>query len=214
MLRPDAEYKEMSKPKVTYFDFSGSRGEEVRLAMVLAGAPFDDCRIGRDDFARIRPGLPFGSLPILEVPGHGVLVQTNAILRLIGRIHGLHPEDPWEGARHDAVLEACEDLRQRLSATTRMADTAEKKAARQELANDFIPRWAEGIQGLIGQGPFVGGTQPAVADIKIYVMEKALRGGTYDDVPTKVLDGFARLQTVVQKIASHPAVLAWYAQRT
>jgi glutathione S-transferase len=204
----------MSTPKVTYFDFSGSRGEEVRLAMVLAGAPFDDCRIGRDAFARIKPGLPFGSLPTFEVPGHGVLVQTNAILRLIGRIHGLHPEDPWEGARHDAVLEACEDLRQRLSATSRMADAAEKKGARQALAKDFIPRWAEGIQGLIGGGAFVGGAQPSVADIKIYVIEKSLRGGTFDDMPTTVLDGFARLQAVAQGIASHPAVLAWYAQRT
>jgi len=208
------ENEAMSKPKVTYFDFAGSRGEEVRLALALAGITFDDNRVGRDDFARIKPGLPFGSLPIFEVPGHDVLAQTNAILRLIGRMHGLHPDDPWDGARHDAVLEACEDLRQRLSATSRMADAAEKKAARQALASDFIPRWAQGIEGLIGKGPFVGGAQPAVADIKIHMMEKALRAGTYDDVPTTILDPFARLQAVARGIANHPAVLAWYAPRT
>jgi glutathione S-transferase len=202
----------MSKPKVTYFDFSGSRGEEVRLAMVLAGVAFDDCRIGRDDFAKIKAGLPFGTLPTFEVAGHGVLGQTNAILRLIGRIHGLHPDEPWDGARHDSVLEACEDLRQRLSATSRIGDAAEKKAARQALATDFIPRWAEGIEGLIGQGPFVGGAKPAVADIKIYMIDKALRGGTYDDIPTTVLDRFGRLQAVTKAIAAHPAVLAWYAR--
>ncbi|MFN4142116.1 glutathione S-transferase family protein [Aestuariivirga sp.] len=199
----------MSKPKVTYFDFPGSRGEEVRLALVLAGVDFDDYRVGRAEFARIKPDLPFGTLPTLEVPGHGVLVQTNAILRLIGRLHGLHPGDPWEGARHDAVLEACEDLRQRLSATSRMSDAAEKKAVRQALVADFIPRWAEGIEGLIGEGSFVGGTRPAVADIKIYMIQKALSSGTYDDIPPKILDRFARVQGVAQRIASHPAVLAW-----
>jgi glutathione S-transferase len=203
----------MSLPKVTYFNFSGSRGEEVRLALVIGGIAFDDNRISRDEFARIKPDLPFGSLPLFEVPGHGVLAQSNAILRLIGRMHGLHPEEPWEGARHDAVMEACEDLRHRLSATSAMADAAEKKAARQALAADFIPRWARGIEGLIGEGPFVGGRQPAVADIKIHMIEKALGKGTYDDIPTTVLDPFAKLMAVARGVANHPRVLAWYAPK-
>jgi prostaglandin-H2 D-isomerase / glutathione transferase len=203
----------MPMPKVTYFDFPGSRGEEVRLALVIAGVAFEDDRIGRDEFARVKPDLPFGSLPIFDVPGHGVFSQSNAILRLIGRLHGLHPENPWDGARHDAVMEACEDLRQRLSATSRMADAAEKKAARQELAAGFIPRWARGIEGLIGQGPFVGGMRPAVADIKIHMIEKALSGGAYDEIPTTVLGPFAQLAVVARGVASHPAVLAWYASK-
>ena len=204
----------MSKPRDTYFDFAGSRGEEVRLALVIAGVAFEDNRVRQDDLARIKSDLPFGSLPVFEVPGHGVFAETNAILRLIGRLHRLHPDDPWDGARHDAVLEVCEDLRQRLSATSRMADAAERKAARQALASDFIPRWAQGIEGLIGKGPFVGGARPAVADIKIHMIEKALRGGTYDDIPTAVLDPFVPLQAVARGITSHPAVLAWYAPKT
>ena len=83
----------MSTPKVTYFDFAGSRGEEVRLALVIAGVVFDDNRISSDDFARIKAELPFGSLPVFESPGHGVFAETNAILRLIGRLHDLHPDD-------------------------------------------------------------------------------------------------------------------------
>lgn len=203
----------MSMPKVTYFDFAGSRGEEVRLALVIAGVAFDDNRIKDDDFARIKSGVPFGSLPVFEVPGHGVFAETNAILRLIGRLHRLHPDDPWDAARHDAVLDSCEELRQRLSATSRIADPAQRKAARQVLAADYIPRWAQGIEGLIGQGPFVGGAQPAVADIKIHVIEKALSGGIYDDIPTAVLEPFARLKAVARGIANRPAVLAWYAPK-
>jgi glutathione S-transferase len=203
----------MSMPKVTYFDFAGSRGEEVRLALVIAGVAFEDNRIGRVEFARIKPDLPFGSLPVFEVPGHGVYAQSNAILRLIGRMHGLYPDDPWDGARHDAVMEACEEMRQRLSATSRMADAAEKRVARQALAADFIPRWAQGIERLIGQGPFVGGAQPTVADIKIHSIEKALTGGIFDDIPTAVLAPFARLTAAAHSVASHPAVLAWYASK-
>ena len=119
----------------------------------------------------------------MEVPGHGVFAETNAILRLIGRLHGLHPDDPWDGARHDAVMDACEELRQRLSATSLLSDAGQKTAARMALASDYIPRWAKGIERLIGTGPFVGGAKPAVVDIKIYMIEKALSGGVYDDVP-------------------------------
>jgi glutathione S-transferase len=112
------------------------------------------------------------------------------------------------------VLEACEELRQRVSATSRIADAAEKKAARQTLAADYIPRWAKGIERLIGEGPFVGGMQPSVADIKVYMIARALSGGTYDDIPAAVLDPFDRLKAVARGIASHPAVLAWYAPTT
>ena len=203
----------MSMPKVTYFDFAGSRGEEVRLALVLAGVAFDDNRVKDDDFARIKSDFPFGSLPAFEVPGHGVIVETNAILRLIGRLHHLHPDDPWDAARHDGVLDSCEELRQRLSATSRLTDPAQRKAARQALAADYIPVWARGIERLIGHGPFVGGAQPAVADIKIYIIAKALSGGVYDDIPTTVLEPYARLKAVARGIANHPAVLAWYAPK-
>ena len=57
----------MSMPKVTYFDFAGSRGEEVRLALVIAGVAFEDNRVKNDDFARIKSDLPFGSMPVFEV---------------------------------------------------------------------------------------------------------------------------------------------------
>jgi len=203
----------MSMPRVTYFDFAGSRGEEVRLALVIASVAFDDNRVKDADFARIKSDLPFGSMPVFEVPGHGVFAETNAILRLIGRLNRLHPDDPWDAARHDAVLDSCEELRQRLSATSRIADPAQRKAVRQTLAAEYIPRWAQGIERLIGHGPFVGGAQPAVADIKIHVIEKALSGGIYDDIPTMILEPYARLKAAARGIANHPAVLAWYAPK-
>lgn len=112
------------------------------------------------------------------------------------------------------MLDSCEELRQRLSATSRIADPTDKKAARQALAADYIPRWAQGIERLIGHGPFVGGAQPAVADIKIHMIEKALSGGAYDDIPTTVLEPYARLKAVARGIAKHPAVVAWYSPKS
>jgi len=202
----------MSNVKVTYFDIAGSRGEEVRLALVLAGVSFDDERIDRDTFARIKSGLPFPHLPVLEIRGKGVFGQTNAILRLIGRQHGLYPEDPFEAARHDALMEAVEELRARISPSMHMKDDAEKKAARQELAGGFIPLWAAGVERLIGDGPFVGGDRPGVADIKLYMAHTWISRGILDGLPADLFAPYPRFAAVARGIREHPAVVAWYAK--
>ncbi|MCB1990332.1 MAG: glutathione S-transferase family protein [Geminicoccaceae bacterium] len=202
----------MAEFKVTYFDMAGSRGEDVRLALVIAGRTFEDIRVDREAFLKLKPELPFGSLPVLEVEGHGVFSQTNAILRLIGRLCDLYPQEPFEAARHDALMDAVEDLRHRIGPTARIQDAAAKKAARQQLATDLIPRWGEGVERLIGQGPFVGGERPGVADIKLYMAHRWLGSGVLDDIPKDVLDHCPKLEAVAKGIATHPAVRDWYAK--
>lgn len=201
----------MSKLKVTYFDFSGSRGEEIRLALAIAGVAFDDHRIDRETFAKMKPDLPFASVPYLEMEGHGVFGQTNAILRLIGRLHGLYPDEPYEAARHDAFMDAAEDLRHRISPTMRMQDAGERKAARQQLAAEYIPQWGRCIERLIGEGPFVGGARPGVADVKLYMVEKWISSGSLDDIPAGIFDACPRLKALCAGVHNLPAVMSWQA---
>lgn len=201
----------MSDIKLTYFDFAGSRGEEIRLALAIAGVAFEDNRVTHDAFGALKPDLPFGALPVLEVKGHAPLAQSNAILRLIGRQHGMHPEEPFEAARHDAFMEAAEELRQRISATMRMADAVQKKAARQQLSTDYLPQWGGCVDRMIGDGPFVGGEKASVADIKLYMVDRWISRGGIDDVPATIFDPFTRLKTVAAGIADHGAVRGWYA---
>ena len=80
----------MSKPRLVYFDFAGSRGEECRIALHLAGVDFDDVRVAGADWPARKPQSPFGSMPILELDGQPPLGESNAILVYIGRQHGLH----------------------------------------------------------------------------------------------------------------------------
>src|SRR5271169_6197174 len=131
----------MSKPKLTYFDAPVSRGEECRLALHLAGVDFDDNRLKAADWPALKPKTPFGGLPVLEMPGHPPLAQVNAILALVGRLHGLHPKDPFEAARHEAMMHHMEDLRTRIGLTLRMADD-EKKKTREVIAMTYLPDWA------------------------------------------------------------------------
>ena len=199
----------MTDYTVNYFDMAASRGEEIRLAFAIAGVPFHDNRISRAAFAEMKPNLPFGTLPILEVEGRGAFFQTNAILRLIGRKHGLYPADAWDAARHDAAMEAVEDLRTRIGVTIRMADPQAVAETRRRILADVLPPWGRGIEALIGDGPFVGGASPGLADIKLHVLHKWICSGILDHIPADTLDRFPRLTRAAVAVAAWPAVVAW-----
>lgn len=202
----------MSKPKLTYFDAPTSRGEECRLAFQIAGVEFEDNRLKRTDWLSLKPKTPFGSLPLLEMPGHPVLAQSNAILVLIGRLHGLHPKDAFDAARHEAVMHYVEDLRAKISPSMRMENEDEKKKAREELASSVIPLWGANVEKQIGDGPFFVGTTPNVVDVKLYVVTHWLKSGVLDHLPATVLDPFPKLNRLHDAVRDHARVKAWYAQ--
>lgn len=201
--------------KLTYFDFPASRGEECRLALHLAGVPFEDERIKFDQWPALKEGTPWGSLPTLEVEGRGLLAQSNAILVYIGREHGLHPRDNWLAARHEELMCAVEELRATVGPVLRIQDPAEKVKARTELAGGFLPRWGRAVErrlGELGPGPFVAGDAIHVADLKLYLAARWFSSGNVDHVPRDVFAGSPRLVALEQAVAGHPRVVAWYAR--
>jgi prostaglandin-H2 D-isomerase / glutathione transferase len=200
----------MSKPKLYYFDAPMSRGEECRLALHLAGVDFEDVRLKRDAWAAYKPTTPFGSMPVLEMPGQPPLAQSNAILVLIGRLHGLHPTDLFEAARHEAAMAHVEDLRAHISPTMRISDEAEKKKAREALATGYLPTWAANLEKHIGDGPFFGGAKISVVDLKILMAVTWIRGGALDHIPTTVFDAYPKVIRVYEAVRAHEGVKAWY----
>lgn len=204
----------MTKPKLTYFDAPVSRGEECRLALHVAGVDFEDVRIKVADWPALKPKTPFGSLPTLELPGRPPLAQSNAILALIGRMHGLHPQDPFEAARHEAMMAHVEDLRHAIGPSLRIQDSAEKKKARERLATTTLPSWGENAEKQIGDGPFFGGSSVHVVDFKLFVAVRWIQSGVLDDIPKDVFAPFPKLIRVHDSVRDHAAVRAWYARAT
>jgi prostaglandin-H2 D-isomerase / glutathione transferase len=201
----------MSKPKLTYFNFAGSRGEEARLALHLAGVDFDDNRFS-GNWPELKPTTPFGALPVFELEGRKPLAQSNAILVYIGREYGLHPRDNWEAAHHEALMCAVEELRAVVSTALRVSDPEAKLAARTELADGYLKQWAGFVERQLGQGPFVGGSEISVADLKLHMAVKWFTSGVIDHVPITVFAEFPKLTGVAQAVAAHPKIIEWNAK--
>lgn len=201
----------MTKPRLTYFDNPRSRGEECRLALFLAGVEFEDHRLPRDQWAALKPKTPFGSLPTFEVEGKPTVSQSNAILGYIGRRYGLFPKDEWEALRLDSLMSACEDLRYAVNRTLGIQDPEEVKRKRAELVAGPLKTWAANMERQI-VGPFAGGNDISVADIKLFIVTGWLKGGILDHVPTDVLAEFPKLEKLHDAVKQHPKVVAWYAR--
>lgn len=201
----------MSKPKLTYFDFAGGRGEDVRLAFALAGADFDDHRIGGPEWKELKDSTPYGALPILDLEGRPTLGQSNAILYWVGTEYGLLPKDSWERARHLSLLASVEELRAMLDSSIHSDDDDAKRRARQALCEGPIPRWATQLEAQI-RGPYVAGNDISVTDLKIFTAIHWFRRGVLDHIPKDTFDGYAKLTALYDAVAREPRIAAFREQ--
>lgn len=203
----------MTKPKLFYFDAPVSRGEECRLAFSVAGIDFEDVRLSREQWTTMKEKTPCGSVPVLELPGKPQLGHSNAILSWIASQSNLLPKDAFEAARHLAIMEHVEDLRHKITPSLRIEEPEAKKKAREELAATVIPVWAAQTERAIAdQGPFLGGKDISVADLKLYMIVRWLTGGKLDHIPTTVLDHCPKLRRLHDSVRDHAGVRAWQAK--
>ena len=198
------------KTTLTYFGFDSSRGLECRLALSAAGVEFEDIRLAREQWMALKPTTPFGALPVLTV-GDRRLAQSNAILGDIGRTHGLHPADAWGAAEHDAILASVEDLRSKLP-DIRNLDADAAKAAREAFLEGWVTQWARTVSDRI-TGPFLEGDKLCVADLKLTVVLRSVRSGTYDHIPATSLDAWPKLVALQAAVEAVPALQVWLAKR-
>ena len=82
------------------------KGECIRLALVVAGIPFEDVRVSYAEVAAMRDAgrLPFSQVPVMQIGDDPTLHgQSQALLRWAGRKGGLYPEE--HQLRIDAVTD-------------------------------------------------------------------------------------------------------------
>jgi glutathione S-transferase len=204
----------MTTYTLTYFDFDGGRGEPIRIAFHSAGIAFEDNRLSFPQFTEQRSGFRFNALPVLEVDGVAV-TQSNAIFRYVGKMAGLYPADDLQALYCDEVMDALEDLGQRLGPTFGM-EGEELRQAREKLAGGWIPVFLRGLEQLLARG---GGTWFAdkrltIADLKTFVNIRWLCSGALDHLPADLVKKHAPgLVEHQQRVAKDPRILAYYASR-
>ena len=203
----------MPKLKLTYFDIHGGRAEPARLALYLGGVAFEDDRISFQEFGAKRAGYPFKRVPLLQIDDDE-LSQCNSINRYVGKLAGLYPSDSLQAAYCDEAMDAVEDVVSQQVVTMRIKDEAEKKAAREALADGPIKLYLQRLQAMLeARGEYFADGRLTVADLKVMVWVRSLRAGILDYVPADLPDKLApKLVDHLDRVVQHPKVVEYYAR--
>ncbi|CAH1407481.1 unnamed protein product [Nezara viridula] len=103
----------MPSYKLTYFPVA-ALGEPIRFLLSYLGEDFEDYRFNSEDWPTIKPNMPFGKVPVLEVDGKKVH-QSTAISRYLGKLAKLAGKNDWEALQIDVAVDTLHDMRQAIA---------------------------------------------------------------------------------------------------
>lgn len=214
------------KLTLTYFGIAG-RAEPIRIACAIGNIPFTN-KVISGNFMQIKPTLPLGQLPILDMEyGEGknkTLTQSSAILRYIGKKAGLYPKDDDVRAMEiDEVLAVIEDLRTPLILTIRGAVKSHLSDEKQFTKDEVLEirrRWRETLVpktlGFLEKkltensgSDWIVGDNISIADLELYCSLDYISSGILDGVPTDILEPFSACKKLMENVKNNEGVKKW-----
>mmetsp|Transcript_22476 Transcript_22476/g.38228 ORF Transcript_22476/g.38228 Transcript_22476/m.38228 type:complete len:235 (-) Transcript_22476:1518-2222(-) len=220
----------MTFPKlwITYFGIGG-RAEAVRLAAAVGKVPFTNVVVPFNEFVEKKDTFPLGQLPMLEIEEPGkekiALTQSMAMLRYVGKLAGLYPEDPVEAMKVDAVMDTILDMEVPVDLSRRGAVRSfvaeeewtadEKMAIRKRILEKSLPKYLGFLEKQLeenGTG-FLVGDRLTIADLKLfYLCALTIQKGILDGIPSDLFDAYPKVKENLEKVKSIPEIAAWYEQ--
>ena len=175
------------KHELIYFPIPARAGA-ARIAFASAGIPFTDTRLDfSTDYQEAKKAgkYPTG-LPVLKVGDDKEYLQSTAILRYAGKLSGLYPTDDHLTAMEiDQVIDIAEDINN--SIPDGNGTDEDKKLKREEYCNGKMKTFFSQIEHVIernGNGPFVLGKDPTIADFHLkYLIIRRIEMGILDHIP-------------------------------
>lgn len=193
-----------SQLKLTYFAGPG-RAELSRLILSAGNVSFEDERLDRDAFLAIKPTLPLGQVPVLEVDGT-TYSQSMAIARYAAKLTGLYPQNPLECLRVDMVSESLVDIKALITEVTyRTPDEAAKAEKTKKLLEESVPKTFKLLEGFVQEGPFFLGKKMTYADLQLFDMTK----NALANFEGFSMNNYPKLTGLVAKVEANPNVASY-----
>ncbi|XP_050444319.1 glutathione S-transferase-like [Adelges cooleyi] len=198
----------MSKYKLTYFNFT-ARAEPIRFLLSYLGEDFEDNRFEREQWPAIKPGMPFGQVPVLEVDGK-VLNQSVPICRYLAKKAGLAGQDEWESLLIDIAVDNVFEIRQEIMKNYHDPDEEARNKKKEILVKESIPYYLERFEKTVSEngGYFVNG-KLSWADIYFVAILDHLKSV----IDVDMVEGRPNLGKLKQKVLDIPQIKSWIAKR-
>ncbi|XP_051008208.1 hematopoietic prostaglandin D synthase isoform X1 [Acomys russatus] len=195
----------MPNYKLFYFNMRG-RAEIIRYIFAYLDIKYEDYRIEQADWPNIKPTLPFGKIPVLEVEGLK-LHQSLAIARYLTKNTDLAGKTELERCQADAVVDTLDDFMSLFPWAEKNQDVKERMF--EELLTRHAPRLLKDLDTYLGDKEwFIGNYQVTWADFYWDVCSTTLLALKPD-----LLDVHPRLVSLRNKVQAIPAIATWIQKR-
>ncbi|KAG4070424.1 hypothetical protein HA402_005735 [Bradysia odoriphaga] len=132
--------------KLYYFN-SRALAEPIRYLFAYGGISYEDVRVEREDWSKVKPTMPMGQMPVLEIDGKQVH-QSIAISRYLAKQLGLTGANDWENLQIDSAVDTINDLRKFMAAAHFETDQAIKQKKKEILINETVPFYLSKLEEL------------------------------------------------------------------
>lgn len=198
------------KYKLFYFDSQG-RAEVIRFIFAQAGVPYVDVRFSKEEWPELKPKMPYGIVPVLEVDGKQ-LSGTIPIGRYLAEKYGLAGSDDFENAQIAGIIDVIGDMVERNVYALTEKDEARKAELMKELTETHIPRFLSTLETRASANNcvygWIWGANVTYADLALYIVlqfDKRL-------IPT-VLDSYPALKKLHDSVEALPNIAKWLKER-
>ncbi|XP_063814617.1 glutathione S-transferase P 1-like [Pseudophryne corroboree] len=190
---------------LTYFPIRG-RGEPIRLLLADNGVSWKDDEVQMQDWqagkVELKKTAIFGQMPRFQ-DGDFAIYQSNAILRYLGRKHGLNGSNEKESTKIDMINDGVEDLRQKYYRFL-FTDNEENKDKYLQDLNTFLGYFEKILSENSKGSKYLVGDKISYAD---YNLLDTLQCNL--DLSPTCLSKYPLLSAYVERIISHPKLSAY-----
>uniref|UniRef100_A0A069DQM3 glutathione transferase n=1 Tax=Panstrongylus megistus TaxID=65343 RepID=A0A069DQM3_9HEMI len=198
----------MSTYKLTYFPVK-ALAEPIRFILSYMDKEFEDVRFERENWPTIKPTMPFGKVPVLEVDGTQ-LHQSTAITRYFGKEAGIAGKDNWEALQIDIAVDTIHDLRQAISSFWYESDENVKEKKRNEVLKDVVPFYLNKLDELVkSNGGYLANSALSWGDLYFIAISDYLSHMAGIDI----FENHPNLKSLKDTVLGIPKIKAWVDKR-
>jgi len=194
--------------KLTYFNITG-RAEPIRFLLAYLNVDYEDNRFEREQWPSIKPTMPFGQVPVLEIDGK-VVNQSVAISRYLAKKAGLTGNNEWETLLIDVAIDNIYEMRQEIIKYNYEQNAEIKSKMYDSLINETIPFYVDRFEKNVSDnnGYFLNGK---LSWPDLYFV--SILDYLYSIIKVDLIVGRPYLTALKQKVLDIPQIKSWISKR-
>lgn len=194
--------------KLYYFNTRG-RAELTRWIFAQAGVPYEDIRVEKDKWPEVKPTMPFGTMPVMDMDGKR-LSGSVVIARYLAEAYGLAGSNALENAEVASVVDAVNDLTREMLQVFFEKDENKKEELHRDFSEKTLPTALEKFNqlALASERGYLWGSKLTWADFSMVIVLTYITA-----LQPEILDNFPALKKLKETVESLPNIAKWINER-